>query len=753
MEIFSLKNLTFKYPNGKLALDNINLSIKQGEYVLLCGKSASGKTTLLRSLKPVIAPHGEIGGNILYCGKDISSLSPNDSARQIGFVFQNPDNQIVCDTVWHELTFGLESLGMPQEKMRLKVAETASFFGLTDLLDRKISTLSGGQKQQVALAGVAITAPKVLLLDEPTSSLDPIAASEFLQLIRRVNRELGTTVIITEHRLENVFEEADKVVILNSGKIDCVLPPRQCAEQLMKNKSAMIYSLPAPAQIAYKCGEYINPPLNVREGRQWIDNHDALIKKTIDFSTYCGNTAVQLKNVWFRYEKSSPDVLRGLSLDIPSGCVFAIVGGMGTGKSTILSLISKQNKPYRGKVITDAKCSYLPQDPTLLIKSDDDFELSGGELQLKAFERIMSLDADILLLDEPTSGCDALIKIKLGMRLKEAAKSGKTIVIVSHDIDFCAEYADICAMPGDGVIASVGETHKFLAGNDFYTTSANLITRHVYPYAVTNDEAATLISEDSDNIITLPNETDLTILQTTTAELTQSEAKHNEIKNAKINRRHSMIAAVICILSGAATIIFGGDRYYAVSTILVVLTLIPFMLTFESSAHKSREIVMTSVLIALIVASRGAFFMFQQIKPMAALIIICGIAFGAEKGFFIGSVSTFVSNFFFGQGPWTPWQMLCFGLIGFFAGILFAKKRLPKTVPVCIYGALSVIIIYGGIMNPASILIMQSGITFSAIAASWAVGFYFDVIHAASTVIFLSLLTKPMLTKLYKYSR
>ena len=355
MAHFEIKNLNFSYPavTGKKALEDINLNIERGEYVAVCGKSGSGKTTLLKHLKSVLTPHGKTSGEILFEGKPLAEADLREQSSKIGYVMQNPDNQIVTDKVWHELAFGLESLGMDQKTIRLRVAEMASYFGIQGWFHKNVSELSGGQKQLLNLASIMAMQPTVLILDEPTSQLDPIAAADFLNTVRKINLELGTTVIITEHRLEDIFHAADKVVVMEKGKIIAADEPRKIGEFLKAENNEMFAAMPSPVQIYYGVDNNLKCPLTVREGRNWLSEifEDREIKvdsvKEEEYNDDIGTPAIIMKEVWFRYEKSSPDVLKGVNLNVPKEKIFAIVGGNGTGKSTTLKSICSICKPYR----------------------------------------------------------------------------------------------------------------------------------------------------------------------------------------------------------------------------------------------------------------------------------------------------------------------------------------------------------------------------------------------------------------------
>ena len=387
MAHFALQNLTFSYPNsrGRTSLNDVTLSVERGEYVVLCGKSGSGKTTLLRHLKSVLTPHGKRTGSILFNGVPMEQVSQRDQAAKIGYVMQNPDDQIVTDKVWHELAFGLESLGCDQKTMRARVAEMACYFGIQDWFHRDVANLSGGQKQLLNLASIMAMQPEVLILDEPTSQLDPIAASDFLNTVRKINLELGTTVIITEHRMEDIFPYADRAIVMDGGKVIADDTPRNIGKLLYQQKNDMFTAMPTPVRVFYGAGGEGKCPLTVREGRNWLSRafpeppkNNALPVEALPEEVE--DPALSLKELWFRYEKDSPDILRGVSAEVPTGSLYAIVGGNGAGKSTTLKAISGICRPYRGKVKVFGKpvekyksgelfkgcLAMLPQDPKSL---------------------------------------------------------------------------------------------------------------------------------------------------------------------------------------------------------------------------------------------------------------------------------------------------------------------------------------------------------------------------------------------------
>ena len=550
MAHFHIQNLTFSYPTAqRTVLDDIDLTIEKGEYVVLCGQSGSGKTTLLRHLKTVLTPYGKRSGSILFNGIPLEKVNQRDQSSKIGFVMQNPDDQIVTDKVWHELAFGLESIGCDQKTMRLRVAEMASYFGIQSWFHRNVANLSGGQKQLLNLASIMAMQPEVLILDEPTSQLDPIAASDFLNTVRKINIELGTTIIITEHRLEDIYHAADRVVVMENGRMIANDSPRTVGAMLHSRNSAMFAALPSPVRVFYGAGAQGDCPLTVREGRSWLTQTFANRPLTVTEPHFepvmeePKDPALKVREAWFRYEKDGPDVLQGVTFTVPKGKLFAIVGGNGAGKSTTLKTVCGICSAYRGSVEIFGKnlkkyrsgdlfrscLAMLPQDPrslfvrktvredlmemcrekqkiaaiaetceiTALLDSHP-HDLSGGEQQRAALAKVLLTEPKLLLLDEPTKGLDSFFKQKFAGILAKLKADGITIVMVSHDVEFCAEYADLVSMFFDGQILTTDTPHRFFGQNSFYTTAANRMSRCVFRNAVTAGDVVALYRKNQE---------------------------------------------------------------------------------------------------------------------------------------------------------------------------------------------------------------------------------------------------------------
>ena len=586
MNLVEIKDFGFSYPeSSRKVLEHVNLNIKEGTLNVIMGRSGCGKSTLLRQLKSVLAPAGEKEGEILYRNIPLRDTDHRTQSQEIGFVMQNPDNQIVTDKVWHELAFGLESLGYDNATIRLRVAEMASYFGIQKWFYKNVSELSGGQKQLLNLASVMAMHPSLLILDEPTSQLDPIAASDFLETVKKINRDIGTTVLLTEHRLQDIIPYADRVFVMDEGTLFLEGKPREIGTKLKEQHHGMFLSMPVPMQIYAGTDSALTCPLTVSEGRQWIREYieEKGIKKekiqqanqrlekqgekneneTAGFFGHLKrqkeNTppAIQMKDVWFRYEKDSPDVIQDLSLEVKKGEFYALVGGNGTGKSTTLSLLGRVHQPYSGRIYLDGKdlrsfsdrklyCGYLgvmPQNPqSIFLKKTvledlysviggkkekpsneypismkkekaiegivslthlegllerHPYDLSGGEQQRLALAKVLLLRPKILLMDEPTKGMDAEYKEELGSILKKLQSHGMTIFMISHDVEFVAEYADTTGLFFEGNIVTSKKTRDFFAGNNFYTTAANRMARGLFPEAVTGKDLVSCLTNPS----------------------------------------------------------------------------------------------------------------------------------------------------------------------------------------------------------------------------------------------------------------
>ena len=884
MALFTVENLTFSYPEQTVrAIDDLTLTVPEGAFVVLCGPSGCGKSTLLRQLKPALAPHGVRSGRILFRDTPLEDVDERTQAARIGFVQQSPENQIVTDKVWHELAFGLESLGEDTPTIRRRVAEMASFFGIEGWFYKDVTELSGGQKQLLNLAAVMAMQPNVLILDEPTSQLDPIAASDFLAVLGKINRELGTTVLLTEHRLEEAFPLATAVAVMDGGRLLCTGTPAEVGQRLKAMGHRMFLAMPAAMRIWAAVASDAPCPVTVREGRDFLQEfaaHKPLLPLTEEPKQPKRQPVITVEGAWFRYEENSPDVVKGLDLQLGRGEFLALLGGNGAGKSTTLKLLSGLKKPYRGDITVSGTLGMLPQNPqTLFVKKtvrEDLFEifsgsklpkqqqeervarmvrlcrldtlldrhpydLSGGEQQRAALAKVLLLQPEILLLDEPTKGLDAEFKQLFAEILRALLSQGVSLLMVSHDVEFCARYAHRCALFFDGSIVTEASPRAFFSGNSFYTTAANRIARPLEPQAVTAEDVMTVcgghvppmwntvflcgnglppMPELPQDAPPLPEPAEETpdwkpkklplwrkalaavsgagalaifLYAASITELSSSITAGGltalgekqlglyalfcvlllvlalaigrrsrppvlaqmPVEKRKLPRR-TVAMAVSALLLIPVTLFIGvfylqRQQYAIVSVLVLFECMLPFFLVFEGRRPQARELVIIAVLCAISVAGRAAFFMLPQFKPVMAMTIIAGVALGGESGFLVGALSMLVSNMFFSQGPWTPWQMFCMGIIGFLAGVLFRKGWLRRTRgSLCVFGVFSAIVIYGGIMNPASVLMWANTetLTWKMVLTYYVTGFPLDCVHAAATAFFLWIAAEPMLEKL-----
>ena len=867
-EVFRLEHFSFTYPQQRRrALDDVSLTVRPGQFWVLCGPSGCGKSTLLRQCKSVLTPHGAAEGGIFFEGVPLQDVPNRRQSSEIGFVLQSPEHQVVTDKVWHELAFGMESLGFDTPSIRRRVAEMASFFGIQEWFYKDVDQLSGGQKQLLSLASVMVLQPKVLILDEPTSQLDPIAASDFLQTLGRINRELGTTVILTEHRLEEALPLATDAAVLDGGRLLCTGTPSEVGRQLRDRGHGMFLAMPAAMRVWASVRSGADCPVTVREGRDflriWHKDH-ALRPLPEEERPVRGEPVLEGRGLFFRYEPGLPDVVKGLDITVHRGEFMALLGGNGAGKTTSLHLLSGALTPQRGEVKRKGRIGALPQNPQALfvkktVREDlyevfdgqkidpalkerrvtqavslcrltelldrHPYDLSGGEQQRAALCKVLLLDPEILLLDEPTKGLDAEFKQELASILRALTAGGVTILMVSHDVEFCARYAHRCALFFDGSIVTEGAPRAFFSGNSFYTTSADRMARELCPGAVTPEDVMAVIGGDvppepavdrayqplppvAEEAATwkpakLPwwrrciaavasavalfifwNAAERTDLTALVGGGTVSEAGWDALRMyglfvvallvvvAAIGRRsppptlvqtpvekrklskRTLTATGLILLCIPATLFigcyYGGTQnYYLLSVLVMLECMLPFFMVFEGRRPQTRELVVIAVLCALGVAGRAAFFMLPQFKPVMALTIIAGVAFGGETGFLVGAMTMLASNFLFSQGPWTPFQMFSMGIIGFLAGVLFRKGWLRRSRgALCVYGAIAAVVIYGGIMNPASALMYSQEVRWKVLVTYYITGFPMDCVHAAATVLFLLVLAEPMLEKL-----
>lgn len=513
MEALSVKDLTFTYPQcNSPAVENVGFSLEEGTLNLLFGPTGCGKSTLLSCLKKEVRPSGEMSGSVTVYGEDADSLKVSD----IGFVFQDPEHQTVTDKVWHELAFAPENMGLSTAEIRRRSAEAAGICGLSPFYEERISELSGGQKQAVAVASVLTMRPKILLLDEPASSLDPRSASTLFWSLRKLVNETGITVLISEHRLSELLPVCDSAIAMDTGRIRAAGTPSEVCSELMRDKQ-FFPMMPAAVKVFSATGGRGECPLTVAEGRRYFKNSGVTPEeKEYPPEQKLPALAAELKSVMFRYKKDSPDVLDDVCLNVRKGAVTCIVGENGSGKTTLLGVLAGTKKAYAGSVrifgrkisayapgeLYDSCVALLPQDVRTLflrktvkeelggkpetvpegfdwekLKDRHPYDLSGGEQELLGLMKVTAQSPKLLLLDEPTQGLDARSKQFLGKAIKKLKENGTTVVAVTHDIDFADDVADRCALLFRGSIICEEPAGIFMDNNILYTTDVRKIVR------------------------------------------------------------------------------------------------------------------------------------------------------------------------------------------------------------------------------------------------------------------------------------
>ena len=523
-----VRGLSFAYPGAEApVLEGLDWRVSQGAFALLVGGTGSGKSTLLSLLKPEIAPAGTRSGELRVLGEPVADMDVRASAERVGYVFQDPENQIVCETVWHEMAFGLENLGLACDEMRRRVAETSYFFGLEDWLHRDADTLSGGRKQLLSLAAVLALRPRVLLLDEPTSQLDPVAEKNFLHALFRVNRELGCTVVVATHQPRPMLEYATCAYRIEGGRV------REVADMASLGRRESLFSDDMLGWGAIRCAKTgvfsrredslgsLESPVDASSAKKSseLDKSSEFVAQTslkngseafprTDGSRILqkmhAGSATTLAGSWFRYDRAGGWVLRGLDVAFSASAVHAIVGGNGCGKSTMLSVLAKTAKLQRGRMMRGAaSAALLPQNPKALLVAETvrdelmewastcgygedvareravslglaglgerhPYDLSGGQRQLLALAKLLLIGPELLLLDEPTKGLDLASRRIIARALRDHARAGGTVIMATHDLDFAEQVADDVAMMFDGEIACMEPPADFLADNVFY---------------------------------------------------------------------------------------------------------------------------------------------------------------------------------------------------------------------------------------------------------------------------------------------
>lgn len=521
MSYITIKNLNYYYPDSKnKALKDININIEKGEIILLLGESGSGKSTLGKCISGAIPNFygGEISGDILIDGNSLKDIDHNERSKEITMVFQDPERQLLMNKVHREIAFGLENVGVQEEKIKRRVFEAMQFSNILNLAYRDINTLSGGQKQRVSIASAISYLPKCIVLDEPTSQLDPTSSEEIISLIKKINEELGITIIIIEQRIDKWFDAADRVFLMREGK---EIFYGSKAEMYSKEEDYINAFLPNYLKLCKKLKIY-EMPNSFKKAREILESFKYRNKNSTSHGLN-KITRIKIENLVYSYEKE--EALKGINLEIKEGDFISLLGPNGAGKSTLLKSIMGLTK-YKGSIELEGKeikkqklrsiaqsVGYVSQNPNDYISKDTVYEeikftldnygikdevrieevlklldiykikdknprdISGGERQRVAIASILILKPEILLLDEPTRGIDSKTKECLGETLKKLNESGTTIIMVTHDVEFAAEYSYKFVLMFNGEIAAEGSKEEVLSGGIYYTTSINKLIR------------------------------------------------------------------------------------------------------------------------------------------------------------------------------------------------------------------------------------------------------------------------------------
>jgi energy-coupling factor transport system ATP-binding protein len=526
--IINIEHVTYTYPGeGRAALRDFSLRVFDSEFLLVTGVSGAGKSTMLRLFNGLV-PHfygGTLSGSVRVAGRDPVAEGPGDMSDVVGLVFQDPEAQFVAEIVEDEMAFAMENAGLPLQTMRKRVEEALNALGIEHLRGRRVSTLSGGERELVAIASVLTLHPRVLVLDEPTSQLDPQSAEEVLDSLVKLNRDLGLTVVLSEHRLERVVEHADRILYLDPEQAPLLGEPR---EVLAKAPLA-----PPIVQVGKLLG-WQPLPLTIKEARRFTSGTDIAEPPLEPTATRDDAApAFDLRGVWFAY--GGREVLRGLDLRVSSGEITALMGRNGAGKTTILKLAVGLLKPARGHVTTlglDTRraslddisrlVGYVPQQPDVLLFADtvqgevdftrrshglppdgagllaqlglarygsaDPRDLSVGERQRVALAAVLSGEPSAVVLDEPTRGLDYLQKEALAIILRGLRDHGKAVLLATHDVELAAQLADRVVLMGDGSVVADGPAREVMSGSLVFTSQVNKLFRS--PALVTVDDVA-----------------------------------------------------------------------------------------------------------------------------------------------------------------------------------------------------------------------------------------------------------------------
>ena len=714
-------------------------------------------------LKPSLAPMGYMSGTVTLDGAEDSGAMDKTCA----YITQSPEDGFVSDRVYGEIVFAAENMGMDEMKMHRRVSEIVSYFGLEELFSSDINSLSGGQAQLVGICAALITQPEVLLVDEGAGRLDPLHERSLMDILRYINEQLGITVIMTAHRLENLPKTCDRLIILEQGHVIADGTPKTAAQALYNMRHQFFCAMPCAAYVS--AGIDKSADFGITECRNKIKEKmcEHNIEKTLFPKTEIshGQTAISVKNIVFSYENSEKPVLNGLNFNLQYGSVCALFGGNGAGKTTLLNVLAGVIKPSVGKLERGGSLFYIPQDArTVFTKSTvrdelhalaetpcaaenaaeryelcelldmHPFDLSNGQRQKLALCLAELSKCDIILMDEPTGGLDAVFKEKLSLYMRDMAKGGAAILFAAHDADFASIAADRAVMLFDGAVSSDTDIRTFFEDGMFYTTSAARLALGTVGNAITKEEIL--------DCLQIPH------FRPSGEKPKYGEKQMPEHRTVHMEKKTEkggvspIFLAVLAITTAMLCFAPIERKLLIVMAAIMLETTAYFFVSCENGGITMEKAVLIAVMCAAAVSGRAAFFAFASFKPVLAVVIICGITLGGRAGFVVGAMCMLISNFIFGQGTWTLFQMFGAGLIGLMASLINENGRNFK-LKTCVFGAVCAVCVYGLIVNPSYILVSQQTVTAPMIFASLITGFPFDAVHAAATAFFLYFCLEP----------
>ncbi len=703
MSVLAFEHVTYRYPGrSEPSLRDVSVAFTPGELCVVTGPSGGGKSTLIRAASG-LAPHfhgGELAGRVTVAGHDTREQRPAEIGLHAGTVLQDPESQVVMGTVRAELALPLESRGTGGAALARAVEEAALALGIAHLLDRRTGTLSAGELQRVSLAAALAPRPQLILLDEPTAHLDPVAGDELIWQLHRLNQEWETTVVLVEHRLERCLAAADRVLVLDGGRITCDADPpgflRWAGEHAptLQTPAAQLFAAaglrPLPAGVRQAraslraagllprgAGAPPSPPPGRARGQSPLRGDGGRALRGGPRRRCC-----LMRGVWHEL-RDGPAILRGVDLQLHGGEAVALMGRNGAGKSTLLRHAAGLLAPTRGSVQAAGRVALVLQNPNDYLLHDrvgDEApaaaleavglgdladrhprDLSGGERQRLALAIVLgerlsgaasSEPGTVLALDEPTRGMDRAAKHQLAGWLSARAQEGMAVIVATHDIELAAELSTRVLLMADGQVIADGPPHELLCRR--------------------------LVLRDRDRPHPWRARDPARRGRRAAARRGARARADTGTAGRPAPGRHgcSSVCGACGGRRGSGGRAHGGGHAHVswqLASLLIVLgSLGACGWWYERSRPSSKLVALVATLAALAALGRDAFAAIPDVKPITAIVLIGGIALGSGPGFAIGALGALASNLALGQGPWTPWQMLGWGLVGVAGGVLGA---------------------------------------------------------------------------------